>query len=137
MSKIQQRPQKRVLTYGTFDLFHYGHLQILKRAAALGNYLLVGVSSDSFNKTKGKNCYYPFKHRASIVEAIGCVNEVIAENNWEQKLQDIKTHKIDILVMGDDWKGHFDWLEKECDIVYLPRTKGISTKLIKQELSTL
>lgn len=137
MINIVKTPQKRVLTYGTFDLFHYGHLQILKRAASLGNHLVVGVSTDEFNRIKKKDCYYPFQHRAAIVRAISYVSEVIPEKNWHQKKQDIQDLNIDILVMGDDWKGHFDELEKYCEVIYLPRTKDISTKKIKQDLSVL
>ncbi len=128
---------KRVLTYGTFDLFHYGHLQILKRAASLGDYLMVGVSTDEFNHVKGKNCYYPFTHRAAIVQSITGVNQVIPEKDWNQKIKDIQQYNIDVLVMGDDWKGHFDEFKQYCDVIYLPRTKGISTHMIKQELSSL
>ncbi len=122
---------KRVITYGTFDLFHYGHLRILKRAKKLGDYLIVAVSTDEFNQIKGKKCTYPFKHRAEIVKAIRYVDKVIPEKNWGQKRRDIKKYKIDILVMGDDWKGKFDHLSDLCKVVYLPRTKNISTTQIK------
>ncbi len=123
--------KKKVITYGTFDLFHYGHLQILRRAKELGDYLIVAVSTDEFNEIKGKQCVYPFKHRAEIVAAIKYVDEVIAETNWEQKVGDIKKHDIDIFVMGDDWKGKFDELSRYCDVVYLSRTEGISTTFLK------
>ena len=126
---------KKVITYGTFDLFHYGHLQILKRAKELGDYLVVAVSTDEFNEVKGKKCVYPFKHRAEIVAAIEYVDEVIAEDNWEQKIDDIKSHNIDIFVMGDDWKGKFDELSQYCDVVYLSRTSGISTTYLKENHS--
>lgn len=118
---------KKVITYGTFDLFHFGHLEILRRARELGDYLIVAVSTDEFNKIKGKNCIYPFEHRRKIVEAIRYVDEVIPEKNWEQKKEDIKVNKIDIFVMGNDWKGKFDELKDICKSVYLERTKGIST----------
>jgi len=125
---------KKVLTYGTFDLFHYGHLRILKRAKALGDYLVVAVSTDEFNAIKGKKCTYPYEHRAAIVEAIQYVDEVIPEHNWEQKIDDIKTHNIDVFVMGNDWQGKFDELKEHCNVVYLDRTEDISTTKIKNEL---
>lgn len=131
----KRKTSKRVITYGTFDLFHFGHLQILKRAKELGDYLVVAVSSDEFNAVKGKQCVYPFEHRAEIVKAIKYVDEVIAEDNWEQKNNDIKQRKIDIFVMGDDWKGKFDDLSRYCDVVYLSRTPGISTTYLKDNHS--
>jgi glycerol-3-phosphate cytidylyltransferase len=125
---------KKVITYGTFDLFHYGHLRILQRAKELGDYLIVAVSTDEFNEIKGKKCSYSFEHRAKIVEAIKYVDEVIPERNWEQKIHDIQEHGIDIFVMGDDWKGKFDELKSLCEVVYLPRTKEISTTEIKNHI---
>jgi len=122
---------KKVITYGTFDLFHYGHLKILERAKKAGDYLVVAVSSDEFNDIKGKKCAYPFKHRAEIVKAINYVDEVIREDRWEQKVDDIKTHNIDVFVMGNDWKGKFDDLSEYCEVIYLPRTPDISTTEIK------
>ena len=116
-----------VITYGTFDLFHYGHLRLLKRAKELGDMLIVAVSSDEFNKIKGKDCVYSYEHRSKIVEAIKYVDKVIPERSWEQKRNDIKKYHIDIFVMGDDWKGKFDDLKELCKVVYLPRTPGIST----------
>lgn len=124
---------KKVITYGTFDLFHLGHLNILKRAKELGNYLIVAVSTDEFNKIKNKTCYYSFEERKKIVEAIKYVDEVIAEENWEQKIHDIKKYNIDIFVMGDDWAGKFDNLKNYCDVVYLERTPNISTTKIKED----
>jgi len=121
-----------VITYGTFDLFHYGHLKILERAKQLGDYLIVAVSTDEFNRVKNKECAYPFEHRARIVEAIKYVDKVIPEENWEQKESDIKKYNVDIFVMGDDWKGRFDDLEKVCKVIYLPRTPDISSTHIKQ-----
>lgn len=121
-----------VITYGTFDLFHYGHLRILKRAKALGDKLIVAVSTDEFTKIKGKQCIYPFKHRAKIVGAIKYVDKVIPETCWEQKKDDIKRNNIDIFVMGDDWEGKFDKLKDFCKVIYLSRTEGISTTLIKK-----
>jgi len=124
---------KTIITYGTFDLFHYGHLRLLQRAKALGDYLIVAVSTDAFNDIKGKRSYYPYEERARIVEAIKYVDKVIPENNWEQKISDIKAHKVDIFVMGDDWEGKFDFLQDYCDVVYLKRTDGISSTSIKND----
>ena len=125
---------KRVLTYGTFDLFHIGHLNILERAKALGDYLIVAVSTDEFNRIKGKECVYPFDQRSQIVSAIRFVDEVIPETCWTQKVSDIQRLNIDVFVMGDDWDGHFDGLSEFCDVVYLKRTEGISTTSLKQEI---
>ena len=125
---------KWVITYGTFDLFHVGHLNILKRAKALGDYLVVAVSSDAFNAIKGKKCAIPDTERMQIVEAIKYVDEVIPENSWDQKINDIKEHDIDVFVMGDDWTGKFDYLKDYCEVVYLPRTPDISTTQIKKDL---
>ena len=124
-----------ILTYGTFDLFHIGHVQILERAAALGDRLCVGVSSDAFNSTKGKRCIMPYDNRAAIVRAMRCVDEVFPEHHWEQKREDIDRCGADVLVMGDDWTGKFDDLKDVCDVQYLPRTEGISTTDIKKTLS--
>ncbi|HHG8028615.1 CDP-glycerol-1-phosphate biosynthetic protein Gct [Streptococcus pneumoniae] len=128
---------KRVITYGTFDLLHYGHINLLKRAKRLGDYLIVVVSSDEFNlKEKNKVCYFNFEHRKNLVEAIRYVDLVIPETSWEQKKTDIKEYHIDTFVMGDDWKGKFDYLKEEgVEVVYLPRTKEISTTKIKEDLA--
>lgn len=125
---------KRVITYGTFDLFHIGHLNILRRARSLGDYLVVAVSTDEFNLIKGKICTYPYEQRAEILKAISYVDKVIPENNWEQKIDDIKENQIDIFVIGDDWKGKFDFLKEYCEVIYLPRTEGISTTEIKNQI---
>ena len=125
---------KKVITYGTFDLFHIGHLNILKRARELGDHLTVAVSTDEFNLVKNKVCTYPYGDRAAIVEALECVDKVIPENNWEQKVDDIKNNNIDLFVIGDDWTGKFDFLKEHCEVVYLPRTDGISTTEIKNKL---
>jgi glycerol-3-phosphate cytidylyltransferase len=125
---------RKVITYGTFDLFHYGHLRILKRAKQLGDYLVVAVSTDEFNAIKNKKCTYPYKHRAEIVKAIRYVDEVIPETCWGQKAEDIKNHNIDLFVMGDDWRGKFDFLNEYCKVVYLERTKNISTTQLKNEI---
>jgi len=122
---------KKVLTYGTFDMFHIGHLNLLKRAKALGDYLIVGISNDEFNEIKGKKTVIPFNERKEIVSAIRYVDMVIEEYSWEQKIKDIKKYNIDVFVMGDDWEGKFDFLKEYCEVVYLPRTKDISTTLIK------
>ncbi|MCR4666339.1 MAG: glycerol-3-phosphate cytidylyltransferase [Desulfovibrio sp.] len=119
---------KRVITYGTFDLLHYGHINLLKRAKALGDYLVVAISTDEFNKNmKNKICVQTYEERKTILESLRYVDLVIPENNWEQKFEDIKLYKIDIFCMGSDWKGKFDFLKDSCQIVYLPRTEGIST----------
>ncbi|GAB6065684.1 glycerol-3-phosphate cytidylyltransferase [Aquifex pyrophilus] len=128
---------KVVITYGTFDLFHIGHLNLLKRAKALGDYLIVGVSTDEFNEIKGKKSVYPYEHRAEIVRSIKYVDLVIPERNWEQKVEDIKKYNVDVFVMGDDWKGKFDYLKEYCEVVYLPRTQGISTTELKDALLRL
>lgn len=125
---------KKVITYGTFDLIHTGHINILRRAKELGDYLIVAISSDEFNKIKGKKAYYSFEQRKAILEAIRYVDEVIPEEDWEQKKVDVKKHHIDTFVMGDDWKGEFDFLRDQCEVVYLPRTIGISTTKIKKDL---
>lgn len=126
---------KRVITYGTFDLLHVGHVNILRRAKALGDYLVVAISTDEFNALKGKKAYYSFEDRKTILEAIKYVDEVIPENNWEQKIQDVKDHNIDTFVMGHDWEGKFDFLKDYCEVIYLPRTDGISTTKIKKDLN--
>ncbi|MBB5179258.1 glycerol-3-phosphate cytidylyltransferase [Planomicrobium koreense] len=125
---------KKVITYGTFDLIHHGHINILKRAKDLGDYLVVGLSSDEFNALKGKAAYHSFEERKMILEAIKYVDEVIPEHNWGQKVSDIKSNNIDLFVMGSDWEGKFDELKEHCDVVYLPRTEGISTSKIKTDL---
>lgn len=125
---------KKVITYGTFDLFHLGHLRILERAKSYGDFLIVAVSTDEFNAVKGKECVYPFEHRARIVEAIRCVDMVIPEHNWEQKISDIKENNVEVFVMGDDWRGKFDFLKEYCEVIYLERTKDISTTKIKNDI---
>ncbi|EUJ48439.1 glycerol-3-phosphate cytidylyltransferase [Paenilisteria rocourtiae] len=125
---------KKVITYGTFDLLHWGHIKLLERAKSLGDYLVVAISTDEFNRIKHKEAYHSFEHRKLILEAIRYVDEVIPESHWEQKIQDVKDHDIDIFVMGDDWKGEFDFLKDYCEVVYLPRTNGISTSKIKDDL---
>lgn len=126
---------KKIITYGTFDLLHEGHINILKRAKELGEYLIVAVSTDEFNKEKGKNSYYTYEQRKLILESIKYVDKVIPEYSWNQKIGDIIKYGIDIFVMGDDWKGEFDFLKEYCKVVYLSRTEGISTSKIKQDLN--
>ena len=125
---------KKILTYGTYDLLHFGHINLLKRARELGDYLIVGLSTDEFNEKKGKKSYFSYNTRKYMVESIRFVDEVIPELNWEQKVEDIKKYNIDIFVMGDDWKGKFDYLKDYCEVIYLPRTEGISTTEIKENL---
>ena len=123
---------KRVMTYGTFDLLHYGHINILKRAKSLGDYLIVGLSPDEFNELKGKKSVMSYEERKEILESIRYVDKVIKESNWEQKVDDIIKYNIDVFVIGDDWEGKFDFLKEYCEVVYLPRTKSISTTLLKE-----
>lgn len=126
---------KRIITYGTFDLLHYGHINLLRRARQLGDYLIVALSTDEFNlKSKNKICYFDYEKRKTLLEAIRYVDLVIPEKNWEQKIDDIKLYQINTFVMGNDWEGKFDFLKSHCEVVYLERTKEISTSKIKQEL---
>lgn len=126
---------KKVITYGTFDLLHAGHINLLRRAKELGDYLIVVVSTDEFNwNEKRKKCYFSYEERKKLVEAVRYVDLVIPENNWEQKVSDVQEYHVDTFVMGDDWVGKFDFLKEFCDVVYLPRTEGISTTKIKQDL---
>ncbi len=126
---------KRIITYGTFDLLHYGHIQLLKRAKALGDYLIVALSTDDFNAiAKGKKAYHSYEERKLMLEAIRYVDLVIPEENWEQKKHDIVKYHADVMVIGDDWKGKFDELNDLCEVIYLPRTEGISTTKIRKDL---
>ena len=127
---------KRVITYGTYDLLHYGHINLLKRAKSLGDYLIVVLSTDEFNwNEKQKKCYFPYEIRKAMLEAIRYVDLVVPETCWEQKRTDIHTYNVDTFVMGDDWEGKFDFLREEgAEVVYLPRTPDISTTQIKAEL---
>lgn len=126
---------KRVITYGTFDLLHYGHINLLKRAKQEGDYLIVALSTDEFNKLKGKKSFFDYNKRKVLLEAIRYVDLVIPEETWEQKAEDIHKYKVDIFVIGDDWKGKFDYLQNECKVVYLERTPEVSTTMIKNSLS--
>ena len=127
---------KRVITYGTFDLLHYGHINLLRRAKELGDYLIVGLSTDEFNQNKkNKKSYFTYEQRKLLLESIRYVDLVIPENDWEQKKKDVHEYKVDTFVIGDDWKGHFDFLKDEgTNVVYLSRTPEISTTRIKQDL---
>lgn len=128
---------KKIITYGTFDLLHKGHVLLLQRARELGDHLTVVMSTDEFNSIKGKKAYTSWEDRKLILEALSCVDKVIPENSWEQKIDDVKNNEIDIFVMGDDWKGKFDFLNEYCQVVYLPRTEGISTSKIKEDLKAI
>ncbi len=126
---------KRVITYGTFDLLHYGHINLLRRAKEQGDYLIVALSTDEFNwEQKHKKSYFDYQQRKTLLEAIRYVDLVIPEENWDQKRRDVVEYHVDTFVIGDDWKGKFDFLEDLCEVVYLPRTPEISTTKIKEEL---
>lgn len=126
---------KRVITYGTFDLLHYGHINLLRRAKQQGDYLIVALSTDEFNwNSKQKKCYFEYERRKALLEAIRFVDLVIPEESWEQKAEDIKLYHIDTFVMGNDWEGKFDFLKEHCEVVYLPRTPEVSTTQIKQDI---
>lgn len=130
----------RVITYGTFDLLHYGHIKLLQRAKALGDYLIVALSTDEFNmRQKNKRSYFSYEERKLILEAIRYVDLIIPEESWEQKKTDIIKYEVDVFVIGDDWEGKFDFLKtvgKGCEVIYLPRTPEISTTQIKNELKS-
>lgn len=126
---------KTVITYGTYDLLHYGHINLLRRAKERGDYLIVALSTDAFNsEKKGKKTYYSYEQRKLMLEAIRYVDKVIPEETWDQKINDIRQYGVDIFVMGDDWKGKFDFLKEYCEVIYLPRTEGISSTQVKNEL---
>jgi len=123
-----------VLTYGTFDLLHVGHVRLLKRAKALGDYLILGLSTDEFNQLKHKSSFLPYDQRKEVLEAIRYVDKVIPETCWDQKLSDVQKYNVDLFVMGDDWKGEFDFLKSHCEVIYLPRTENVSTTALKTRL---
>ena len=126
---------KRVITYGTFDLLHYGHINLLRRAKMLGDYLIVALSTDEFNAIKGKKSYFSYEQRKVLLESVKYVDEVIPECSWEQKTDDIKKYRVDVFVIGDDWRGKFDYLsDVGAEVVYLSRTPEISTTQIKKDL---
>ena len=128
---------KKVITYGTFDLLHYGHINLLRKAKSLGDYLIVGLSTDEFNnKDKNKECYFDYENRKLLLDAVKYVDLVIPEETWEQKISDIQKYNVDVFVIGDDWEGKFDYLKDfGVEVVYLPRTKEISTSKIKDDLN--
>lgn len=127
---------KRVITYGTFDVLHYGHVNLLKRAKALGDYLIVVLSSDEFNSIKNKVSFYTYEQRKIILEACRYVDLVVPEYTWEQKIEDVQKYQADIFVMGDDWKGKFDFLKEYCEVIYLPRTPDVCSTKTKQYMTT-
>ena len=130
------KKQKIVITYGTFDMFHIGHLRILQRIKKMGDTLIVAVSTDEFNHIKGKKTLIPYEQRAEIVANIKCVDKVVPENNWDQKIADIKNYNVDLFVIGNDWKGKFDYLKEYCSVEYFERTENISTTKLKKSLSS-
>ena len=125
---------KKIITYGTFDLFHKGHVNLLRRVRELGDHLTVAVSTDEFNSGKGKTCFHSYQDRVTILESIRYVDRVIPEHSWEQKITDVQRYGIDVFAMGDDWTDKFDFLRTYCDVVYLPRTPQISTTQIKKAM---
>ena len=126
---------KRVITYGTFDLLHYGHINLLRRAKQYGDYLIVALSTDEFNwEQKHKKSYFPYEQRKQLLESIRYVDLVIPEESWDQKANDVREYHIDTFIMGNDWEGKFDFLKDQCEVVYLERTPEISTTQIKEEL---
>lgn len=132
-----ENKMKKIITYGTFNLLHYGHINLLRRAKNLGDYLIVALSTDEFNwNSKHKKCYFSYEKRKLILEAVRYVDLVIPEEKWEQKVSDIKEYHIDTFVMGDDWKGKFDYLKEYCEVFYFPRTTEISTTKIKEDILT-
>lgn len=129
--------EKTSITYGTFDLSHIGHIKLFQRIKEFSSKLIVAVSTDEFNLIKGKKSIIPFENRYDIIKNLRCVDLVIPEESWDQKINDIIEYKVDNFVMGSDWEGKFDFLKKYCDVIYLPRTEGVSTTLIKNSISDL
>lgn len=128
---------RRVITYGTFDTLHFGHIRLLRRARELGDYLVVALSSDEFNELKGKTSKFSWEERKRDLEAIRYVDLVIPEHTWEQKRQDVQDHNIDVFTMGDDWTGEFDFLSDLCQVIYMPRTPAISSTMIRDKMQGL
>lgn len=126
---------RRVITYGTFDTLHHGHIRLLRRARALGDYLIVALSTDEFNSLKGKTAYFGYEDRKQDLEALRYVDLVIPESTWEQKASDVSLYQADVFCIGDDWEGKFDELKDYCDVVYLERTPGISSTAIRQRIA--
>lgn len=131
---MSNRPSRRVLTYGTFDLLHFGHMRLLRRLAGLGDHVMVGLSTDGFNALKGKKAEWSYERRRRELLATGLVDLVFPEDNWEQKPADVRRLHADLFAMGDDWAGHFDFLREWCDVSYLSRTPGISSTLLRQHM---
>jgi glycerol-3-phosphate cytidylyltransferase len=129
-------PMRRVLTYGTFDTLHYGHIRLLRRARALGDFLIVAVSTDEFNEVKGKQARFSWEQRREDLMALRDVDLIIPETDWEQKTRDVIDHKVDVFTMGDDWTGKFDFLKPHCEVRYLPRTPDISSTMIRKKLES-
>ncbi|MDX5372305.1 MAG: glycerol-3-phosphate cytidylyltransferase [Pseudomonadaceae bacterium] len=125
---------KTVITYGTFDVLHAGHINLLRRARALGDRLIVALSTDEFNAGKHKSALLSYENRRTVLEAIRYVDLVIPETCWEQKVTDVQRYDVDIFVIGDDWRGHFDFLKPQCEVLYLPRTQGISSTDIRLDI---
>jgi glycerol-3-phosphate cytidylyltransferase len=135
-SIMTAQAQRTVLTYGTFDLFHPGHVQLLKRARDLGSRLVVGLSTDEFNARKGKKSVMCFEDRKAVLESCRYVDEVFPEDDWQQKVADAIRLSVDVFTMGDDWVGKFDFLSEHCTVIYLTRTPDISTTQIKQRMNS-
>ena len=127
----------KIITYGTFDLFHVGHVRLLKRLCELGDQVVVGCSTDEFNEIKGKKTVVSFAERCEILLSCKYVHSVFAENSWDQKIDDIRREKVNIFAIGDDWEGKFDFLREYCDVIYLPRTKDISSTILKYRAKSL
>ena len=128
---------KKVITYGTFDTLHFGHLKLLERAKNLGDFLIVALSTDEFNALKGKKSLLNYEERKSYLQAIKYVDLIIPENNWEQKIEDVKKNYVDIFTMGDDWEGEFDFLSEFCEVHYLKRTPSISSTMIRSKINEI
>lgn len=124
----------QIITYGTFDLLHIGHIRLLRRAKSLGDHLIVGLSTDEFNSIKHKSSFLPYEQRKEILESIRYVDNVIPETCWDQKVLDVYRYKVDIFVIGDDWAGEFDFLKQHCEVLYLPRTLDISSSSLRGQL---
>lgn len=127
---------RRVITYGTFDTLHYGHIRLLRRARELGDFLIVALSSDEFNALKGKQARFSWEDRKADLEGVRYVDMVVREDNWEQKTLDVTSYNVDVFTMGDDWVGKFDFLKPQCEVIYLPRTPDISSTMIRTKIDT-
>ena len=132
-SSVNVAKLKKVITYGTFDVLHPGHINLLRKAKSLGDYLIVGIAGDTFNLGKGKKSCLDFSYRKEVLEAIRYVDFTFEETSWDQKIKDVKKYNADVFVIGDDWKGKFDFLLDYCEVIYLPRTPNISTTELKSK----